>query len=72
MARILELTFPDSDELPDRCRAVILLTPSGFNVAIQELDANYGLKRDELLVHPRRCIPVRTCHGSSFTGFRWF
>ena len=42
MARILELTFSDSDELPDCCRAVILLTPSGFNVAIQELDENHG------------------------------
>jgi hypothetical protein len=42
MTKLLELTFPDSDELPDCCRAVILLTPSGFNVAIQELDENHG------------------------------
>jgi hypothetical protein len=42
MTKLLELTFPEKDELPDRCRAVILLTPSGFEVAIQELNENHG------------------------------
>jgi hypothetical protein len=42
MPKLLDLTFPDNDELPDCCRAVILLTRLGFEVAIQELRENHG------------------------------
>lgn len=42
VARIVDITFPDSNVLPAVCRAAIFLAPSGFQVAVQELDENNG------------------------------
>jgi hypothetical protein len=42
VARIVDVTFSDSQVLPTVCRAAIFLAPSGFQVAIQELDENNG------------------------------
>jgi len=40
--KLLDLKFPNKDELPDCCRALIATTRSGFLVAMQELDENLG------------------------------
>jgi hypothetical protein len=72
MARIIEVTFPDNDDLPDRCLAAILLAPEGFEVAVQEVRENHGRSVTNSWTNLADAFLATYMPRVAFQRVRWF